>query len=425
MATDKSSLWLPSTEGGTFDHLCHVVARRGRGVWLETEDGAHLLDANAGLWHLSLGYVPHEVVREATQALAELGGTSLLRRSHYWAEGLLADLAPRFTVFDAVLWFATSGSEAIDAAIRIAMAYTRDAARRALAYVPRAYHGVSLGPLALSAESRYRNGSPAVLEAIALPSVSDWRADQDATAAQMGGFFERHGSRIAAVLVECVQAVGGMVVVPDAYLRKVSEFAHQYGCLVIVDEITTGIFRTGPFLAMDATHCVPDMVVLGKGLTAGLTPMSVVAVNRVIADAVRSNPSTNRLPGSTQAGDPFACAAALATLKRLDSDEFADVRARGCEALDNASASLVAMPIVEAWLGRGHLRGVKIEADVLGDRSAFVRQVAALGLRHGLLLHPLSSGVIPIVPALNISPTEVATLLERLKLVLISLGTAR
>lgn len=413
-------IWLPSTDGGAFNPEVHICLERGTGVWAEDVDGAEYLDANAGLWHLSLGYAPTPALDAAAAAGEQLGGSSLLRRAHPWALELVATLSSHLQLPDPVLFFATSGSEAVDAALRIAFAYHDDPDRRVVAFISGGYHGVSLGPLSLSASSRYRNGSPQVLETVALPSVSEWHANTEDTTARVAHVFETHGHRIAAAIVECIQCVGGVEVVPNEYLGLVSRLAREAGCVLIDDEVSTGVFRTGTFIAVNSTPMSPHVVVLGKGLTAGVSALSVVAVEDRVAAAVRGRASTNRIPGSTLAGGPPACAAAVATLRILEAG--AASRTETAAVLEAGLATMSELPHVEAVTGRGHARGVRLASHPAFHDAEFLKRATRLGRDHQLLLHPLSSGVIPVMPALNISHEEVGTLLERLRKVIVDLG---
>jgi adenosylmethionine-8-amino-7-oxononanoate aminotransferase len=410
----RGRLWLPSTARGKLDSW-HVVLQRGAGVWAEAVDGERFLDANAGLWHLSLGYSPPPVVEAAAAALAALGGTSLLRRSHRWAQELVEILGQRFP-WDAAFFFATSGSEAVDAALRIAFAYGIHEGRHSIAYLEGGYHGVSLAPLALNTSSRYRNGAPQAIEGVVLPSPTAWNGDPRSALEQIEAAFAEHGAGLAAVIAEPLQAVGGMREVPAEYLAHLTRLARRAGCLVVADEVSAGVFRSGPsFLASTESRLKPDLVVLAKGLTGGVTAMSVVGVRADISDRIRGDATTSRLPGSTQAGDPVGCAAAIAAIEELERPEAAAQRQRTSAELDRALTDLLGPSGVEAIAGRGHLRGAQIESYAIGDSSTFVERATRAGLNEHLLIHPLSNGVIPVVPALNVSSDEIREIALRLR----------
>jgi adenosylmethionine-8-amino-7-oxononanoate aminotransferase len=418
--TSRDRLWLPSTDRGTFEPSVHVCLRAGEGVWAEADDGTRYFDANAGLWHLSLGYSPRPAVDAATSAGRRLGGTSLLRRAHTWAFALVDAITECLRGWEPVMFFATSGSEAVDTALRIAIAYHDDPDRRSVGFISGGYHGASLGPLALSVSDRYRNGSPQALDAIVFPSVEEWRVDPAAVLRRVNDVFGAQGPRMAAVIAEPIQCVGGMTVVPAEYLHALARGARDRDCLFIADEVSTGVHRTGPFLASQEVGCYPDLVVMGKGLTAGLSPLGVVAVDARIASKVRSGARTSRIPGFTQAATPGACAAAIATLEHLQTN--AGARGQTADLLQRSLAPLADLSHVETVEGRGHAHGIRIVASLGLDDPGFITRATQAGLRHGLLLHPLSSGVVPVMPALTIGPDEVELLAQRLGDALMSLA---
>ncbi|GLY02151.1 aspartate aminotransferase family protein [Actinoplanes sp. NBRC 101535] len=411
-AASYDRIWAPSVDGGKYDPELHVTVRSGRGVWAETTGGRRLLDANSGLWHLSLGYAPPEVVGAATESLERLGGTTLLRRLHADAEPVVEALAGHLAAMDPVFFFATSGSEAVDVALRIAMSAGQPGGRTGVAYLGGAYHGVSLGPLSLNNSPRYRSGAPAVLPSVELPSPAEWARAPADSATRVEAIFRARGDSLAAVVVEPVQCVAGVIEVPREYQFLLAAMAKAHGCLLVVDEVSTGVFRTGGLLAASVQA---DMVVLAKGLTGGLSPMSVVAVTRPVADRVRSSTAAHRLPGSTQGGDPIGCACAAAVLQHCTTPGFQERMRRTSEVLHRDLQELAReQPAVLDIRGSGHLWGVRIRPDRVGSPSSFVQRFTGYGLEAELLLHPLSVGVIPVVPALNITEPEVHELTSRL-----------
>ncbi|MFD6613398.1 aminotransferase class III-fold pyridoxal phosphate-dependent enzyme [Micromonospora chalcea] len=415
-------VWAPSVDGGRYESDLHVTLRDGRGLWATTSEGRCLLDANSGLWHLSLGYAPTEVTDAAASTLRRLGGTSLLRRLHTGVDPLVELLTRLLAPMDPVFFFATSGSEAVDAALRIAAADGGLRRRTTIAYLTGAYHGASLGPLALNDSPRYHSGAPSALPTVQLPSPTEWSDNPAASASQVRHVFAERGDELSAIVVEPIQCVGGMVAVPPDYLRLLAELGTAHDCLLIADEVSTGVFRTGEFVASAAAGFPAHVVVLAKGLTGGLSPMAVVAVERHIADRIRSSVPMHRLPGSTQAGDPVGCACAVAVLQRCLTSELTQHRAQVAMALRRELTALSDHPAVERVCGSGHLWGVRVRHDLIGSGPSFIRRVTALGLDAELLLHPLSVGVIPVVPALTVTASQVTEMIERLETVLARLA---
>lgn len=392
-------------------------------MWLHTDDGRTFLDANSGLWHLSLGYRPTAIEPAVLEALNELGGSSLFRRSHVWAERLVETLADLVALSAPRFFFGTSGSEASDIAMRIALAYGHKNGRDTFAFIPGAYHGVSLGPLSLMGLEGYRNGVMTPVSAIALPPIAEWERDSAGCAETIAGIFSSCGAKMAAVFVEFIQGSGGMSLLPPEYASFLAEVARTHSALLVLDEVATGVYRTGPFLAFGSSH-VPDadMIVLGKGLTSGIAALSVVGVAERVWRRVLDDPDTARVAGSTHAGNPVACAAAQATLEYLAHPETAMLRAETARHLADALRGLAKVGCVARVTGMGHMWGIAVSTPartaIESRGHTFVDAVTRLGLDEGVLLHPLSIGVIPVVPALTISPDEVDILRDRLNAVL-------
>lgn len=408
-------LWLPSTSGGRYNPEIHVSLRRGKGVWVETIDNRTFMDANSGLWHLSLGYAPDAVITAAYEVLSDLGGSSLFRRSHYWAELLSDYLAARLPLADPKFFFTTSGSEACDAAIRIAFAFFHKTKQSTIGFVPGSYHGVSLGPLSLMGLD-YRNGVPSAIDTATFPSYSDWNKNPDLALNHMRRLFTND---LAAVFVEVVQGSGGIISMPMEYGKHLRELADEYGVLLVADEVTTGVYRTGPFLASERHPGLrPDMIVLGKGLTAGIAPLSVVAVEGPVWQRVLDQQETCRLPGTTFSGNPLGCAAAMAAIKHLEESTVAQEREVTSAHLADAIPSLNSLNVVWGTVGFGHMWGIKfVPPDSKQNEAAFVAdRLTRAGLKAGLLLHPLANGVLPVFPSLNITADEVNELISRLKI---------
>jgi adenosylmethionine-8-amino-7-oxononanoate aminotransferase len=353
-------------------------------------------------------------VADAVGAAArQLGGTSLFRRSHIFAERLLELLEPEVPVSSPAFFFATSGSEASDTAMRIALAFWHGTGRSVFAYVPGSYHGVSLGPSALMGLEGYDNGYRSPVASLALPSYGEWVTDPGASKRSLERSLEAVGGELAAVFIEVIQGSGGVTEMPSGYAEALSAGLEACGALLVVDEVATGVFRTGTFLGLRQFPGLrADMVLLGKGLTAGMAALSVVAVDERVHDAVVADPSTHRVAGTTHAGNPLACAAAVATMMAFGDPENERLRLSGEKALGGLVRELADISGVETVTGRGHMWGLHFAPRL--RPSVFVDTVTRAGLAEGLLLHPLSVGVLPIMPALTIGAAEVTELGERL-----------
>lgn len=415
MTRRDSHLWLPSTSrGGLFSEPVEIMG--GQGVWARTRNHGTLLDANSGLWHLSLGYGPSPAVDAAKEALTNLGGSSLFRKTHPYAEELASDLAASSCEGDSLVYYATSGSEAVDTAIRFAIAYRAGIDSHRVAYINGSYHGVSLGPISLMGLDGYRNGCPAFLPAVELPHPSDFKDDPERATDAVRQVFSRNP--LSAVVAEPVLGSGGIVPLPHEYLTLLADLCATSGTVLILDEITTGTWRCdGMTLPLNQDEHV--IRVLGKGLTGGVSALSALLVPPRIWTRILDNPVTWRVPGTTHSGNPAACAAAIATLRYLRDETSRKTRSEATAILDSELASIAAHHPCLTISGMGHMRGItfppEITQAITQQHGSFAEAVTAVALGHGLLVHPLSTGTIPVMPALTITSSETAELCRRLR----------
>jgi adenosylmethionine-8-amino-7-oxononanoate aminotransferase len=265
----------------------------------------------------------------------------------------------------------------------------------------------------------YAAGTPRVCRTIGLPDPWNPSADWNAALPQ---FFADKGNKLAAVFIEIVQGSGGIRVVPQAYLDLLFACSRQYGALLVVDEVATGIHRTGPFLASEGRALQGDILLLGKAITGGMFPLSMVGMNENVFRQCVSDERTHRMPGFTDSGHPVGCAIALGVLDLVDSEEFQETAARGrtiiAEGLKEISSATV-----EDVRGEGHMYGIvcraKFDRLESSGRDA-IGEVISEGLRAGLLIHPLQGGVIPVMPALTATKNELEEIIRRLRAVVSS-----
>src|ERR1022692_833890 len=417
LAHPHGHLWLPSTGGGTFTDDYHVRLASGSGPWAFTDDGRELLDANSGLWHLSLGYGSETLADAVSDAARTIGGSSLFRRSHLWAERLANELAERVPLSaDTRVFFTTSGSEASDAALRIALAYYLDASRERIAFIPGAYHGVSVGPLSIMGLDGYTGGVRPVIASLALPSYREWRDDRDRSGDRIHEKFSECGHEIAAIFLEPIQGSGGVERLPADYASVIMSLAERFDIIVVADEIACVTYRAGEMALSRSEQyplLSPDILLLGKGLTGGVSALSALLVKQKLVSRLLGRTTTQRLPGTTHSGNPVACAAACATLAYLHSDESVKLRASAIEALEACLPPLSGSPIVADVRGWGHMWAVELSPRVVST-SGWIETVTKVALENGLLIHPLEVGSIPIFPPLITSSDVVGEIARRL-----------
>ena len=327
--TDLEAFWLPFTANRQFKSKPRLLARAsGMRYW--TEDGREILDAVAGLWCVNAGHGRREIADAVSAQLETMDYAPPFQMGHPSAFRLaneLVKIAPRG--LDHV-FFTNSGSESVDTALKIALAYHRvrgDAARTRLIGRERGYHGVGFGGISVGGIAPNRKMWSTAL----LPGVDHLAHTHDLAKNAFSKGLPEHGAQladelerlvalhdaatIAAVIVEPIAGSGGVLLPPKGYLKRLREICDRHGILLIFDEVITGFGRTGSPFAAEEFGVTPDLITLAKGLTNGCVPMGAVLVSKPIYEAFMQGPDGIELfHGYTYSAHPVACAAGLATL---------------------------------------------------------------------------------------------------------------
>jgi beta-alanine--pyruvate transaminase len=327
--TDLEAFWLPFTANRQFKAKPRLLARAsGMRYW--TEDGREILDAVAGLWCVNAGHGRREIASAVAAQLETMDYAPPFQMGHPNAFRLaneLVKIAPKG--LDHV-FFTNSGSESVDTALKIALAYHRvrgDSSRTRLIGRERGYHGVGFGGISVGGIAPNRRmWSSALLPGVDhLPHTHDLAKNAFSKGlpehgAQLADELERlvalhDASTIAAVIVEPIAGSAGVLLPPKGYLKRLREICDRHGILLIFDEVITGFGRTGSPFAAEEFGVTPDLITLAKGLTNGCVPMGAVLVSKPIYEAFMQGPDGIELfHGYTYSAHPVACAAGLATL---------------------------------------------------------------------------------------------------------------
>jgi len=365
-----------------------LVLVRGEGCWVWSEDGDRYLDLVAGIAVDVLGHA-HPAVADA---IAHQARRLLTVSNLYYTQPqiALAEALVRRSPFDRA-FFANSGTEANEAAIKLARRHggARDAST--IVALEGSFHGRTLGSLAAT-------GQPKYVEPFA-PLPGGFRHvpmnDVDALNAAVD-------DSTCAILLEPIQGESGIHPLTDAYLSAARAAADRTGALLILDEIQTGIGRTGTFFAFEQTPVVPDAATIGKGLGGGV-PISALLVRGEAASAFHVGDH-----GTTLGGNPLASAAALATLRVLDSEGLLErARLRGARLADGLAA-FVREGLATEVRGRGLIVGLETAGPWARNAMAIARD------RHHLLVNSTGDTTLRLVPPLVISDEEIDEGLERL-----------
>jgi ornithine--oxo-acid transaminase len=328
----------------------NVRYERCLGTELFVEDGRRVLDFLSGYSVHNIGHNHPDVVR-ALQAELERCGPAMIQ-TH--VADLAGELAEKLCVRGggrlAKVFFASSGSEGVEAAIKFARAHTR---RAGVLSAEHAFHGLTCGALSLMSDKFWREGfGPLLADAAAIP-FGDLRALQR----------ELKSKRFAAFIVEPIQSEAGVCVPDREYLRAAESLCRRFGTLFVLDEVQTGMYRTGPFLAAHYFGVEPDMVILAKAMSGGLVPCGAVLMSDAVYRSVYSSLPRAFVHTSTFSENSLAMRAALATLDVLEKEEL-------------GQRSIEAGKYLQTRL-----------AEALGD-FAMVKEVRGVGLLMGIEFQP-------------------------------------
>ena len=327
---DLEAYWMPFTANRQFKASPRMLGKAA-GVHYWTPEGRQILDAVAGLWCVNAGHGRQEIVEAVATQLGTLDFAPAFQMGHppgFELANALKKIAP--AGLDHV-FFTNSGSESVDTALKIALAYHRlrgDAGRTKIISRERAYHGVNFGGTSVGGIGPNRKFWSASL----IPGVDYLPHTHDLKRNAFSRGEPEHGidfaealeqlvafhdpSTIAAVIIEPIAGSTGVLVPPKGYLRRIREICDKHNLLLIFDEVITGFGRTGSPFAAQEFGVTPDIITGAKGLTNGCVPMGCVIVSNAIHNAFMQGPDGIELfHGYTYSAHPVACAAALATLR--------------------------------------------------------------------------------------------------------------
>lgn len=375
-----------------------TVLSHGQGCYVVDVDGKRYLDLLGGIAVNTLGH-GHPALVEAVTTQA----SALLHVSNFFTSQAQVELAETLlrhanAPAGSAVFFANSGTEAIEAAIKL----TRRTGRSRIIAAQGSFHGRSTGALALTWKPAYREPfEPLIPDVVHVPYD-----DPDALQAAVADA----GDQLAAVILEPIQGEGGVIPASPAYLRLARELTTASGALLVFDEIQSGIGRTGDWFAFQDADVVPDAFTLAKGLAGGVPIGALVTVGSAVTGLL-----TPGQHGSTFGGNPLACAAGLATVRTVESDGLvAHARDMG----DHLASAVLALhhPLVEQVRGRGLLRAIVLREEVAAT-------VASRALEAGFLVNAVAPQAIRLAPPLIIEAHELDTFVAALPELLAGLGT--
>ena len=407
-----------------------LILTEGAGIRVKDVDGRWYIDGLSGTFCVSLGHGNLRLVEAATRQLSRLAVAAPTMatsdRSLELARELLALLPPQYTT----LKWGSSGSEAVEAAIKMARQFHRQAGDprkfKVLSHY-RAYHGVTGQALAASGWRASRSPyEPLAAGFIHLHTPDPYRPPFDVEPADVGATYVRLVEQvielegpetIAALITEPILMSAGVVIPPRDYLPALRALCDRHDIVLVFDEIITGFGRTGSLFASELTSTWPDILVLGKGLTGGYVALSATVLTGRLAAAFWGPSGVEFAAGHTFAGNPVACAVGLATLQEIrDLEVVANSAARGEQALARLRALQARLPGIGDVRGQGLLFGLEFVSNretkewfpAAENVGVEVREAAR---RRGLLLRA-SHWMAVLAPPLTTTAEELDEMLD-------------
>src|SRR5712691_6032942 len=418
---DLESYWVPFTPNRAFKKAPRLVAR-AKDMHYVTTDGRQVLDATAGLWCCNAGHNRDPIVAAIRAQAGELDYAPAFQFSHAKAFELASRISALAPADLDHVFFCNSGSEAVDTALKIALAYHNirgEGARTRLIGRERGYHGVGFGGISVGGIVAKRKFFGALLAGVDhLPATYNrehqaFSKGEPDWGAHLADDLERivalhDASTIAAVIVEPMAGSTGVLPAPKGYLQRLRAICDKHGILLIFDEVITGFGRLGHAFAAERYGVIPDMITFAKGITSGSVPMGGVIVRKGIYDAFMRGPEhvVELFHGYTYSAHPLACAAGLAALD-LYRDEDLFARSKKLEPKwADAAMSLKGLPNVLDIRCVGLTAGIDLASrpDAVG-RRAYDAMVKAFNEQD--LMVRITGETIALTPPLIVTEREI------------------
>ena len=369
-----------------------IAFEKGSGIWLTDTQGVRYLDALAGIAVCGLGHAHPAITETLCNQAAKLIHTS--NTYHIPEQEILASELARVSGMDQV-FFSNSGAESNEAAIKMTRLYARKKGieQPIILAMKNAFHGRTMATLSLSGSERLQIGFEPLLERFIHIPFND--------VAALENTIKQHKKNIIAIMLEPIQGDGGITAATPRFLQAIRNYCDQYDWLMILDEIQTGLCRTGPWFAYQSYHIFPDIVTIAKTLGNGFP----------IGAYCSRGKANNIFPigkhGSTFAGSALACAVAITVIKTLEKENMsAHVKKMGSYLIKKLHHCFAKHLHVVAIKGQGLMIGIELDIEC--------RNIPRIGLKHRLLFNVVSNNTIRLLPALILQETDADEICQRL-----------
>ncbi len=372
-----------------------VTFDRGEGAWLFDEDNNRYLDALSGIAVCSLGHAHPAVHKAICEQSKKLLHTSNLYKIP--AQEQLADRLVKKSGMDNV-FFCNSGAEANEAAIKLARKYghERGIDKPAIIVMDKSFHGRTLATLSATGNTKIQQGFAPLVDGFIRVPYNDIAAIELAI---------KQDKNIVALLVEPIQGEGGVNIPADDYLNNVRSLCDQHDLLMMLDEIQTGVGRTGKFLAFQHNAILPDVCTMAKALGNG------VPIGACLARGAAAQVLTTGAHGSTFGGNPLACSAALAVLAVLDEDHLIEQAEQ--------KGNIICSGFAERLQGNSHIIDIRHKGLMIGiELDKPCAELVKLALQQHLLINVTNETTIRLLPPLIIDNQQINLLIDILSILI-------
>ncbi len=424
--TNLDPYWMPFTANRAYKQAPRMFVA-AKDMHYVTDDGRKVLDGAAGLWCVNAGHCRPRIVEAVQKQVATLDYSPAFQMGHPDAFRV-AERVAALTPGDLDhVFYCNSGSEGVDTALKIALAYHRargEGQRNVLIGRERGYHGAGFGGISVGGIPANRKAFGNMLFRVDHMAHTHnlqenaFSRGQPAWGAHLADELENRiiplhdAGNIAAVIVEPLAGSTGVLVPPKGYLERLRQICDKYGLLLIFDEVITGFGRTGPCFAANAVDVVPDMMIIAKGLTNGTVPMGAVVVRRDIYDTVTTSAPPGMVElfhGYTYSGHPLATAAAMASLDTYEEEGLFQRAQELAPYFEQAVQSLRELPHVIDVRNMGMVAGIELESRP-GAPTARAFEAFLKCYEDGALIRT-TGDIIALSPPLIISKAQIDELI--------------
>jgi len=407
-----AAVWHPCTQMKHHESFPLVAITKGKGAWLYDEHGNALLDCISSWWTNLFGHSNPHINQAITRQLEKIEHVMLAGFTHPPVIELSEKLALLTKGNLGHVFYASDGASAVEIALKMSHHFWQlnsKPQKKKFVCLENGYHGETLGALAVTDVTIFREAYGSLLQDVYTVSSPDVRKAKNGESAEdvarqaaneLEQLFAKEHEQIAAIIIEpLVQCAGQMAMYSPEYLRLIKDLCERYQVHLIADEIAVGCGRSGKFFACEHAGIWPDFLTLSKGISGGYLPLSLCMTTDKIYRAFYNDQTKNGfLHSHSYTGNPLACAAALASLELFETEQVLEKNIIRSQDLANAFAWAKSDSRIEHWRQQGMILAFDVKASKLINANAFPREMFAKSLNEGILIRPIGNTVYVMPP---------------------------